>query len=79
MPKTQDLPDYGNQQITEIIKEYIHDKDDRKMLYLRFVDGLSLSQIADVMCIDKKTVWKHLQKQEKVIFAHIPYEPEDGE
>ena len=79
MPKTQDLPDYGNQQITEIIKEYIHDKDDRKMLYLRFVDGLSIRDIASTMELDPKTVWNHIQKQEKVIFAHIPYEPEDGE
>lgn len=79
MPKTQDLPDYGNQQITEIIKEYIHDKDDRKMLYLRFVDGISIRDIASTMKLDPKTVWNHIQKQEKVIFAHIPYEPEDGE
>ena len=79
MPKTQDLPDYGNQQITEIIKEYIHDKDDRKILYLRFVDGISIRDIASTMKLDPKTVWNHIQKQEKVIFAHIPYEPEDGE
>lgn len=79
MPKQKSIHDYGNKQITEIIKEYVHDKDDRKMLYLRFVDGLSLSQIADVMHIDKKTVWNHLQKQENVIFSHIPYKPEDGE
>ena len=79
MPKTQDLPNYGNQQITEIIKEYVHDKDDRKMLYLRFVDGLSIRDIASTMELDPKTVWNHIQKQEKVIFAHIPYEPEDGE
>ena len=73
------LPKYGNQQITEIIKEYVHDKVDRKMLYLRFVDGLSLSQIATVLKLDKKTVWTHIREQEKEIFSHIPYEPEDGE
>ena len=79
MQKTQDLPNYGNQQITEIIKEYVHDKDDRKILYLRFVDGISIRDIASTMKLDPKTVWNHIQKQEKVIFAHIPYEPEDGE
>lgn len=79
MPKTQDLPDYGNQQITEIIKEYIHDKVDRKILYLRFVDGLSLSKIGMIVGMDKTTVWDHIQKQEKILFAHIPYKEEDGE
>ena len=79
MSKTQDLPDYGNQQITEIIKEYIHDKVDRKILYLRFVDGLSLSKIGMIVGMDKTTVWDHIQKQEKILFAHIPYKEEDGE
>ena len=79
MPKQKDLPDYGNQQITDIIKEYVHDKVDRKILYLRFVDGLSLSQIGSALNLDKTTVWSHIQKQEKIIFSHIPYKPEDGE
>ena len=30
---------YTNSQITKLIKEYIHDKTDRKILYLRFVDN----------------------------------------
>ena len=79
MPKTQELPNYGNQQITELIKEYIHSKVDRKILYLRFVDGLSLSEIGTIVGMDKTTVWQHIQKQERVLFAHITYEPEDGE
>ena len=78
MPNASHRPDYGNQQITEIIKEYVHDKVDRRILYLYFVDGLSLSQIGDAVGLNKKTVWTHLQKQEKVIFSHIPYEEEDG-
>lgn len=78
MHNASPLPDYGNQQITEIIKEYVHDKTDRKILYLYFVDGLSLSEIGEVVGLNKKTVWLHLQKQEEVIFAHIPYEEEDG-
>ena len=77
MPKAQDYPDYENQQITRIIKEYIHNKVDRKILYLRFVDGLSLSEIGTIVKMDKTTVWDHVQKQEKVLFAHIPYD-KDG-
>lgn len=79
MHNASHLPDYGNQQITEIIKEYVHDKTDRKILYLYFVDGISIRNIATTVDLDPKTVWSHLQKQEKVIFSHIPYESEDGE
>ena len=78
MPRTQDLPDYGNQQITELIKEYIHNKVDRKILYLRFVDGLSLSEIGAVVKMDKTTVWDHIKKQESILFSHIQY-TDDGE
>ena len=78
MPNASHLPDYGNQQITEIIKEYVHDKTDRRILYLYFVDGLSLREIGLTVGLDKKTVWTHIQKQERVIFSHIPYEDEDG-
>jgi len=79
MPKTTEYPDYENQQITRLIKEYIHSKVDRKILYLRFVDGLSLSEIGSVVGMDKSTVWDHIQKQEKVLFAHMEYKEVDGE
>ena len=39
MPRTTPRPEYGNQQIKELIMEYVHDKTDRKMLYWRLVDG----------------------------------------
>ena len=78
MPKTTPRPKYGNQQITELIKEYIHDKNDRRMLYMRLVDGVKIQDIANIMGIDKSTVWIHLRDGEKELFSHIPYEP-DGE
>ena len=71
MSKASHLPDYGNKQITEIIREYVHDKDDRRILYLYFVDGISIRNIASTMSLDPKTVWSHIQKQERVIFSHI--------
>ena len=70
-PKTP-LPDYGNEQITGLIKEYIHDKTDRKILYLRFVDGDSLDEIAAKVGLDRKTVWRHIRDNEKVLFSHLP-------
>lgn len=72
MPKTRDYPDYGNQQITELIKEYIHDKNDRRMLYLRLVDGDTISEISGKLGLDDKTVWKHLRDGEKEVFSHLP-------
>ena len=71
MPKASYRPNYGNEQITALIKEYIHDKTDRKMLYLRLVDGDTIGEIASKVGLDDKTVWRRLHKGEKQLFAHI--------
>ena len=72
MPKVYQRPEYSNQQAKEIIMEYIHDKDDRKMLFLHLVDGDTIEEIAGKVGLDRKTVWRRLRKGEKVIFSHIP-------
>ena len=63
---------YTNSQIAELIKEYIHDKTDRKILYLRFVDNDTLDEIAAKVGLDKTTVWRHIRDNEKELFSHIP-------
>lgn len=64
--------DYLNSQIKELIKEWIHDEVDRKILYLRLVNGLSFNAIAQIVKRDPKTVREHVVKQEKELFKHLP-------
>ena len=52
--------------------EYIHDKTDRKMLYLRLADGDTIGEIASKVGLDDKTVWRRLHKGERVLFSHLP-------
>ena len=72
MPKVSSRPKYGNEQVTAIIKEFIHDKTDRKMLYLRLVDNDTIGEIAGKVQLDDKTVWRRLSKGEKEVFRHLP-------
>ena len=72
MLKVYQRPDYSNQQVKALIMEYIHDKTDRKMLYMRLVDGDTIAVIAEAVRLDDKTVWRRLRKGEKEIFSHIP-------
>lgn len=72
MPRVYQRPDYGNQQVKAIIVDYIHDKTDRKMLFMRLVDGDIIAEIAAAVGLDDKTVWRRLQKGEKIIFSHLP-------
>ena len=52
--------------------DIIHDKTDRKMLYLRLVDGDTIAEIAAKVNLDDKTVWRRLRKGERELFSHLP-------
>lgn len=52
--------------------DIIHDKTDRKMLYLRLVDGDTIAEISEKLKLDNKTVWRRLRKGERELFRHLP-------
>lgn len=77
MPKQQPLPEYETDQIVALIRQHIHNKLDRQMLYWRLVDGDTFEEILDrVFDMDKirtvKTVRNRIHKGEQIIFRHIP-------
>lgn len=77
MPKKQLLPEYKTDQIVELIKQHIHNKLDRQMLYWRLVDGETFEEIlGKVFNMDKirtvKTVRSRIHKGEEILFKHIP-------
>ena len=77
MPKQQPLPDYETDQIIELIKQRIHNKLDRKMLYWRLVDGDTFEEIlSKVYNMDKiktvKTVSNRIHKGEEILFKGFP-------
>jgi DNA-directed RNA polymerase specialized sigma24 family protein len=72
MPKASSRPEYTNAQIKALIMDVIHDKTDRKMLYLRLVDGDTIGEIASKVGMDDKTVWRRLHKGERELFRHLP-------
>lgn len=72
MPKKPIRPKYSNEQITAIIKDWIHNELDQKMLYLRLVKGKTIAEIAEIVGRDDKTVLSHLKSGEKEVFSHLP-------
>jgi len=71
MPKVSSRHEYGNAEIKALIMDVIHNKTDRQMLYLRLVDGNTIGEIAAKVDLDDKTVWRRLQKGEKILFSHL--------
>ena len=77
MPRVLQFPDYTTDVIVELIKQHIHNKLDRKMLYWRLVDGETFEEIlGKVYNMDKirtvKTVRTRIHKGEEILFRHIP-------
>lgn len=72
MPRMSSYPEYDNEQIKDLIMKYIHDKTDRRILYLRFVDGDTLEEIAAKVNLNYTTVWRHVHDNEKELFSHVP-------
>ena len=64
--------EYTNSQARDLIEEHIHNSDDRKMLRLRLIDGMTFEQIGFEMGMTTKTVRKRIHKGEEVLFRHLP-------
>ena len=64
--------DYTNSQIRDLIADYIHNSEDRKMLQLRLIDGMTFENIGFEMNMTTKTVRKRIHKGEEILFKHIP-------
>ena len=71
MERTDHL-EYTNSQAKELIAEHIHNQDDRKMLLLRLVDGMTFEQIGFEMGMTTKTVRLRIRKGEGILFKHLP-------
>ena len=72
MPKVSTLPKYGNQQIKELIMEYIHSQRDRKILYRRLVDGIQLERLAEEFGLTPRRLSDIIHEGEKELFSHLP-------
>lgn len=64
--------EYTNSQIRNLIAEHIHNADDRRMLELRLIDGMTFEQIGFEMGMTTKTVRVRIHKQESILFSHLP-------
>ena len=64
--------EYTNSQARDLIAEHIHNADDRRMLQLRLIDGMTFEQIGFEMGMTTKTVRIRIHKGEQILFKHIP-------
>lgn len=72
MAEALDRLEYTNSQIRELIREYIHDQRDRKLMYRRLVDGIRIEKLAEEFELSPRQTWTIIKKNERILFSHIP-------
>ena len=77
MPKKIVLPEYESDQVIELIKQRIHNKLDRRMLYWRLIDGDTFGEILSKVygrekITSDKAVRRRIHKGEEIIFRDFP-------
>ena len=72
MQQKKENLEYTNSQMTNLIKEYLHNEIDQKILFLRLIKGRTIESISEAVGMDRKTVWKRIHRSEEILFRHLP-------
>ena len=65
--------DFSNYAFTEAVNEYIHNKRDREMLILFYVDDVTLDELCDRFHLSLSQVKRIVGNGGQIVFKHIPY------
>ena len=63
--------DYRNSEISRVIDDYIHSARDRRVLKLRFIDGLTYEKIAQEMDMSVRQIQNIIYRHEMVVFRGL--------
>jgi len=63
--------EYTNSQIRRIIEDFIHSERDRKILFRRFIDGITFEKLAEEQEMSVRQIKNIVYKNEKIIFKNI--------
>ena len=69
--KGKKVKEYANSQIALVIDEYIHKKNHRELLKMRYIDGLTFEELAEKFDLSVRQTKNIVYTNEKVIFSHI--------
>ena len=59
--------EYTNSQISELINEYIHSERDRLILFDRFVNGLTFSELSDKFYLSERQIKRIVKKADNIL------------
>ena len=63
--------EYTNSQITALIREHIHSERDRRVLFDRLVNGMTMEKLAEKHELSVRQIWNVVYRNEQILFKHI--------
>ena len=64
------MKEYTNSEITQLINEYVHSERDRLILFERFVNGLTFSELSDKFYLSERQI-KRIVKKADTLLMHL--------
>lgn len=69
--KAQDLSNYSNEDIVQVIDSYVHNKRHREILKARYIDGICYEPLAEMNGLSVRQTKNIVYKYESVMLKHI--------
>lgn len=67
----EEVKEYTNEKISEIIDNYIHSERDRLVLKRRYIDGILIEPLAEEFDLSVSTIKRIIYKHESTIFEKL--------
>ncbi len=65
------MREYTNSEIKNIIDEWIHSERERKILYRRLIDGLTIEELAEEFDRSPRQMQRIINKLQTIVFLRL--------
>ena len=64
--------EYTNSQMKELIREHIHSERDRRVLFDRLINGMTMERLAEKHDLSVRQIKNIIYKNEDILFRKLP-------
>lgn len=64
--------EYTNSQMLSLIREHIHSDRDRRILYSRLIDGMTIEKMSEKYDLSPRQIKNIIYRNEDILFRKLP-------
>lgn len=65
------MKEYTNSEIRYVIDEWIHSERERKILYRRLIDGLTIEELSEEFDRSPRQMQRIINRLQTIVFLHL--------